>query len=140
MISENIPIIQKLSVSFYRYTKRFFFKYIHRIKIPRNQLCLTLCNCMDCSLPGSLQYTPWSSPGKNTGVGCHFFLQGIFPTKRLDLGLLHCRQILYHLNHQGSPKIRENYQRTTSENILIIQKFSVLFNDTPKGFFNIYIE
>ena len=46
---------------------------------------------------------PWNSPGKNTGAGCHFLLQGIFPTQRLNLGLLHCRQIVYHLNHQGSP-------------------------------------
>ena len=40
---------------------------------------------------------PWDFPGKHTGVGCHFFLQGIFPTQGLNLGLLHCRQILYHL-------------------------------------------
>ena len=46
---------------------------------------------------------PWDSPGKNTRVGCHFLLQGIFPTQGLNLGLLHCRQILYHLSHQGSP-------------------------------------
>ena len=45
---------------------------------------------------------PWNSPGKNTGVDCHFFLQGIFSTQRSNLGLLHCRQILYHLSHQGS--------------------------------------
>ena len=38
---------------------------------------------------------PWDSPGKNTGVGCHFLLQGIFPTQGLNPGLLHCRQILY---------------------------------------------
>ena len=36
------------------------------------------------------------SPGKNTGVGCHFLLQGIFPTQGWNLCLLHCRQILYH--------------------------------------------
>ena len=42
---------------------------------------------------------PWNSPGKNTGVGCHFFLQGIFPS------LLHCRQILYHVSNLGSPKV-----------------------------------
>ena len=36
------------------------------------QLCPTLCDPMDC---------PWNSPDKNTGVGCHFFLQGIFPTR-----------------------------------------------------------
>ena len=39
---------------------------------------------------------PWDSPGRSTGVGCHFLLQGIFPTQGLNPGLLHCRQILYH--------------------------------------------
>ena len=38
---------------------------------------------------------------KNTGVGCHFLLQGIFPTQGLNPDLLHCRQILYHLSQQG---------------------------------------
>ena len=46
---------------------------------------------------------PWNSPGKNTGVGCHALLHGIFLTQGSNLGLLHCRQILYHLSHQGSP-------------------------------------
>ena len=41
---------------------------------------------------------PWNSPGKNTGVGCHSLLQGIFPTWRLP----YCRQILYCLSHQRS--------------------------------------
>ena len=41
--------------------------------------------------------------GKNTGVGCHALLQGVFPTQGSYPGLLHCRQILYHLSHQGSP-------------------------------------
>ena len=56
------------------------------------QSCPTLCGSMDCSPPGSsfLGY----SPGKNTGVGCHALLQGIFPTQGLNPGLLHCRQIL----------------------------------------------
>ena len=56
--------------------------------------------------------TPWTVayqapqsmgfPGKSTGVGCHFLLQGIIPTQGSNLGLLHCRQMLYHLNYQGS--------------------------------------
>ena len=46
---------------------------------------------------------PWDSPDKNTGVGCHAFLQGIFLTQGLNPGLQHCRWILYHLRHQGSP-------------------------------------
>ena len=40
--------------------------------------------------------------GKNTGVGCHFILQGIFPTQGSNLGLPHCRQTPYQLSHQGS--------------------------------------
>ena len=46
---------------------------------------------------------PWNSPSKNTGMCCHFLLRGIFLTQGSNLGLLHCRQILYHLSHQGSP-------------------------------------
>ena len=57
------------------------------------QSCLTLCNNMDCSPPGyRIPCSPWDSPGKNTGVGCHFLLQGIFPTQGLNSGLPHCRQ------------------------------------------------
>ena len=45
---------------------------------------------------------------KNTGVGCHALLQGIFPIQGLNLGLPHCRRILYHLSHQGSPRMLES--------------------------------
>ena len=55
------------------------------------QLCPTLCNPVDCSPPGSSIHG--DSPGKNTGVGCHALLQGIFPTHRLNPGLPHCRQV-----------------------------------------------
>ena len=46
---------------------------------------------------------PWDSPGKNTGVGFHALLQGIFPTQGSNPSLPHSRWILYHLSHQGSP-------------------------------------
>ena len=46
---------------------------------------------------------PRDSPGKNTGVGCHFLLQGIFLTQGSNLGLLYCSQILYHLSNLGGP-------------------------------------
>ena len=52
-------------------------------------------------LPHGL-YRPWNSPGQNTGVDRPSLLQGIFPTQGWKLGLLHCRQFLYHLSHQGS--------------------------------------
>ena len=64
------------------------------------QSCLTLCDLMDCSPPGSSVHE--DSPGKNTGVGCHALLQGIFLTQRSNPGLPHCRQILYCVSHQGS--------------------------------------
>ena len=48
-------------------------------------------------------YSPWYSPGQNTGVGSHFPLQGVFPTLGSNLGLPYCGKILYQLSHQGSP-------------------------------------
>ena len=46
--------------------------------------------------------SPWNSPGHNTGVCSLSLLQGIFPTQELNLGLLHCRQILYQLSYEES--------------------------------------
>ena len=46
---------------------------------------------------------PWNSPGKNTGAGSHFLLQGIIPTQGSNSCLPHGRQILYHLSHQETP-------------------------------------
>ena len=65
----------------------------------------TLCDPIDCSPPGSSVHG--DSPGKNTGVGCHALLQGLFPTQELNRGLLHYRQILHHLSHQESPRTLE---------------------------------
>ena len=69
------------------------------------QSCPTLCNPMDCSLPGSSVHGNF--PGKNTGVGCHALLQGIFLIQGSNAGLPHCRWILHCLNHQRSPRILE---------------------------------
>ena len=46
---------------------------------------------------------PWNSPGKNTGVGSHSLLQGLFQTQELNQDLVDRRQILYQLSYQGSP-------------------------------------
>ena len=66
------------------------------------QSCPTFCNPMDYSLGRLL--CPWDSPGKNTGVGSHYHLQGIFPIQGLNPGILHHRRILYHLCHWKSHK------------------------------------
>ena len=70
-----------------------------KVKMKVAQSCPTLQSHGLCS--------PWNSPGQNTGVGSRSLLQGIFPTHGSNPGLLHCRQILYQLNHQRSPRILE---------------------------------
>ena len=61
-------------------------------------------NCVQLYGPHGLQparlLCPWNSPGKNTVVGSCSLLQGIFPTQGLNLGLPHCRWILYCLSQQ----------------------------------------
>ena len=71
---------------------------------------------------------PCDSPGKNTGVGYHFLLLGIFPTQGSNPGLLLYRQILYHLSHQGSPrkgffkKRKASLMAPQGKNLLAMQK------------------
>ena len=67
-----------------------------KVKVLVAQLHSTLWN------PAKL-LCPWNSLGKNTTMGIHSLLQGIFPTPWSNLGLLHCRQILYHLSHHEAP-------------------------------------
>ena len=63
--------------------------------------------CDSFASPRTVQPTrllcPWDSPGKSTGVGCRFLLQGIFLTQGSNPGLVHYRRTLYRLSHQGGP-------------------------------------
>ena len=76
----------------------------------RTCLLVYLCSCVCESrsvVSNSLRpqglYTPWDSPGQDTGVGSLSLLQTIFPTQGSNLGLPYCRQVLYQLSHQGNP-------------------------------------
>ena len=60
----------------------------------------------------------WNSPGKNTGVGCHSLLQGIFLIQGSNPGFLYCRQILYHLSHIK-----------TNKNHTLEPRFTYVFSD-----------
>ena len=73
-------------------------------KVKVTKLCLTLRDPMDLA---TRLLCPWNSPSQNTGVGSRFLLQGIFLTQGSNPSLLHCRRILYHLSHKGSPRILE---------------------------------
>ena len=72
-------------------------------------VCMHLCVCCESrsvvsdSLRSHRLYSPWNAPGQNTGVSSLSLLQGIFPTHGSNLGLLHCRRILYQLSHKGNP-------------------------------------
>ena len=92
-------------------------KYMHAWVLAKSlQLCPALCNPMDCiawQAPLSMEF----SRQPNTGVGCHAFLQGIFPTQRLNphlLGLLHFRWILDHW--------ATKYMHITHQFLLYIQR------------------
>ena len=76
-------------------------------------VCVSVCVCISCSVVSDSSWSHGTIAhqaslsmgfrGKNTGVGCHFLLQGIFPSEGLNPCLLQCRWILYCLSHQVSP-------------------------------------
>ena len=79
----------------------------HTLKVSVQMLCRTCsCCCLVCSVLSNSLWPhelyparllcPWDSPGKNTGVGCHFLLLGNLPMQGLNPHLLHCRWIVYH--------------------------------------------
>ena len=70
------------------------------------QSCLTLCNPMDCSPPGSSVYVILQA--RILEWGLHSLLQGIFMTQVLNAGLLHCRQILPWSEPPGKPLRKPN--------------------------------
>ena len=69
------------------------------------QSCPTLCDPVDCSPPGSSVHG--DSQGKDTGVGCHALLQGIFPTQGLNLGLPHWQADYLPLSYLEGPRTLE---------------------------------
>ena len=90
------------------FLKRNIFHSIYSLY--RVHMVHTECVCYSLLLSDSV--TSWTgapqaplsmnSPDKNSEVGCHSLLNGIFPTQGLNLGLWHCRQILHYLSHHGS--------------------------------------
>ena len=70
-------------------------------------VCACMLRCFSCiwlieTLWTARLLCPWDSLGQNTGLACYSLLQGIFLTQGSNLGLPHCRQILYHVSHQRS--------------------------------------
>ena len=78
---------------------RMYFSKYWKVKALVFQSFPTLCYPMECSPPG---FSVWNSPGKNIGLGA-FLSPGHLPNPGMNPGLMHCRLIVYHLSHQGSP-------------------------------------
>ena len=99
-VVEDIAVIPDL-VWMRAYVSRLHLLYMYIVKKSESESRSFVSDSLDpidCSLPGS-------SLGKNTEVDSISLFQGILPTQGLNQGLPYCRQILYHLNHQGSPRI-----------------------------------
>ena len=79
-------------------------------------------------------FSPWNFSGKSTRVGCHFLLQGIFPTQRLNPGLLHCRWILYQLSPQKSYTFKEECQ------ISRVTKSKAMWSENCPFFFRFWLK
>ena len=98
---------------FFFFFKKTYVLFVFLLAKPYDVWDFTSPVCINCLvvpdslLPQGLEparlLCPWDSPSKNTGVGCHPLLQGVFLTQVLSPGLLLFRQTLYRLSHQGSP-------------------------------------
>ena len=94
-----------LSVSTMKHAKTIFLtNHSLIVTAHENISCPVVSNSLQPSgmQPGRL-HCPWNFSGKNTAVSCHFLLWEFFLIQGSNLSLLHFRQILYHLSHQGSP-------------------------------------
>ena len=123
----NIKCIKVLNVraktiNFQRKTLKEIFMTIHQSKICKSKGCSVVSDSLQ---PHGI-YSPWNSPGQNTGVDSLSLLQGIFPTQASNPGLPHCRRILYQLSHKGSPKISKVGHKKHEEKIDKLK--SITFN------------
>ena len=106
------------------------------------QSCLTLCDPMGCSPPGSSVHR--DSPGKNIGVSCHLLFQGIFPTQESNQGLLHCRHVLYQLSYHDlqQPSVKKcvlDCLYSPFTKITYILTFPYLFGAVSQSYLRCYL-
>ena len=98
------------NVNWYRHYGRYI-DFPQIIKTTLSCCCVNHSVMSDSLRPHGLQPTrllrPWDFSGKDTGVGCHVLLQGIFLTQGQNPGLLHCRRILYHMSTREAHIIQQ---------------------------------
>ena len=91
------------------------FKHERKVKVKVAQTYLTLCDPRDCSPQGSSVHG--DSPGKDTTVGCHGLLQGIFPNQGLNPDLPQYRQILYQLSQPANPVLNMAFSKKKKKKV-----------------------
>ena len=82
----------------------FYAVYMRWLVLSMSGGGLVAKSCPTLAIPWTVAHQApcsWDSPGKNTGMGCHFLLQGIFPSQGSNPGLLQCKQTLYQLSYKG---------------------------------------
>ena len=109
-------------IFWYSSTCKSYVYSMSEVKVLVTQLCPILCNPMYCSPPGSSVFEIFQA--RILEWVAHSLLQGTFPTQGLGPGLLHCRQILYHLSHQFALyynllSLKEHY---VYKNVYIVKK------------------
>ena len=108
---QDLSLSLSLSLSIYIYIYIYIYTHTHTC-------CVLSYSDVSSSLWPHGLYSPWNSPGQNTGEDSLSLLQGVFPTQESNPGLPHCRWTLYQLSHKGSPRILEwvafSYSRGSS--------------------------
>ena len=105
-LSQHHSLFQWVS-SLHQVAKIWKYKFFKRVLDCHGEWVRESHSGISDSLRPHGLYSPWPSPGQNTGVGSLSLVQGIFQTQGLNPGLQHCRRILYQLSHKGSPRIQE---------------------------------
>ena len=100
-LSGQYPSSYVFYYHYFSWAKLFKFEFIIYLLSPNNQVFMLEFTDFLLNFQNQI-HNPlfWNSPGKNTRVGNHCLLQEIFLTWESDLGLLHCRKILYHLSYR----------------------------------------
>ena len=100
-LAHKSPLSSTLSQSLCKFMSIESLMLSNHLTLSSSVLCSAVSNSLQFHGP-TMVLCPWDFPGMDTGVGFHSLLQRIFQMEVSNLGLLLCRQIFYHLRHQGS--------------------------------------
>ena len=110
ILQNRTPAVSSSKLHRSEVSPKWFTCIVHACSVAK--LCLTISDFH--GLQPSRLLCPWDFPGKNVGMGCHFLLQGIFPTQGLNPHLLHWQVGFLPLSHQGHPYLYSHLHQSPS--------------------------